>query len=586
MIYDNDNIGGNARDILEGGKEIELAKPERFLNSPDKNGKYFVLKRESADKPLQYMLYKEPYNKSYDPLLVRIQQNTGLYTFNEAAVPKEKTAINEDTLLGYAHLPPSYNNAHYDVSLFFGDNSFLNKQCEAYVERYYIPLSITLYKLLKEDNINPAFTIEEQFNTPHIFRAANESVRIGLRENYTKFFYNNEYYYLSEYTARQYKINMLEWKKFFRVIEKKADTIDDIIDGLGFIKKNYQWGTDSRNVGAALGDSNPDWHQEKNEIPKTRSIKRSIICGHPLELDKELYIENGKVKQKIKRSYGTGDFQNELDYFKNKVEAVDIWGGLKGKKIDGLDTNKNSFWFAHPVYFIKNVYEAGLLDTTFNPYYEEEIHIPIGGMHLESRAQKVIDSPGFAPVTSVATGYKGGKTHYSICTSLFNVSRQLKNRIMRHEGVDLAPYKNEKTEIKSLIYGKVWACTYSGTIQEKADSGYGRVMIIKALHEKKLYVLAHLDRYLKEVDDIVYPGDTVAKCGQTGNSTGVHLHVEVRLCEETEKKDVLSEEGNQKHKNDDSKSNGNGLAWAKEGNISKEPPRVNPFNHDENYKVT
>jgi len=304
------------------------------------------------------------------------------------------------------------------------------------------------------------------------------------------------------------------------------------------------------------------------------------VCKYPLEFDKTIYLDGEEVRGITRDKYDAGSKGDDAErHFKDIVHAMDIWGEIEPLKIPNF--NKNSFWFAHPVYFINHLDKAGLLDNGFNPYEGKEIFRPKEGMHLEERRQKVVDSPGFAPVTTNDTEYKYDNINYSNCSSLFNVNRQMPKKEMRHEGIDLAPSNGEKTVIKSLVFGEVWACTFIGSIKEKDDNGsYGRVMIIKNLNDNKLYFLAHLDKYLKEVNDLVYPGDDVAVCGMTGNSTGVHLHVEVRLCNEVKKDDVLDKEGNQKHKDDDPSSNGIGVKWIK-GNG---PLRVNPFNHKEKYE--
>ena len=164
---------------------------------------------------------------------------------------------------------------------------------------------------------------------------------------------------------------MLDWQKFFRVLNKEAEGVEDIINGLEFIKNNYDWGNDGANVGGMVGDYNPSWiieeearyrEQRGSESEKTEQIKRSIVCGHPLEWDKELYLEGGSIRPGIATSYGTWLSRGDQEYFKEKVEAIDIWEGLKGKTIQGLDTSKNNFWFAHPIYFINHLKKAGLLE--------------------------------------------------------------------------------------------------------------------------------------------------------------------------------------------------------------------------------
>jgi len=253
-----------------------------------------------------------------------------------------------------------------------------------------------------------------------------------------------------------------------------------------------------------------------------------------------------------------------------------IWE--KVKTVNELEKNSKTLLHMNPVHGIEVFDNLNLFE--FNPYLGDEITSEKGGINLEGRTQKVVDSPGFAPVTTNNTKYKYGGNNYSNCSSLFNINRQMPTKQMRHEGVDLSPSDEKKPNRKSFIFGIVWACTYQGSIKENDRSGtYGRIMIIKALNDNKLYFLAHLDKYLKDVNDFVYPGDDVAVCGTTGNSSGVHLHVEVRICNETNREKVLKEGWNQKHKNDEPSSDGGELKWV-ENNV---PQRVNPFNHKEEY---
>jgi hypothetical protein len=81
---------------------------------------------------------------------------------------------------------------------------------------------------------------------------------------------------------------------------------------------------------------------------------RKLVCRHPLEWDQGLF----------KR----GDFPNmsqkNFDRLVAEEGLRDIWKegkdqGIKGA-IEGADKD-NSFWFAHPVYFIRHLDNAGLL---------------------------------------------------------------------------------------------------------------------------------------------------------------------------------------------------------------------------------
>jgi lipoprotein NlpD len=96
----------------------------------------------------------------------------------------------------------------------------------------------------------------------------------------------------------------------------------------------------------------------------------------------------------------------------------------------------------------------------------------------------------------------------------------------RHDGIDLsAP---EGTLVRAAAAGEV---IYTGT-----KSGYGTIVILR--HPSSLITLyAHNSAVLVKDGDRVEAGTPIAKVGQTGRTTGPHLHFEVR--EDTRPRDPL-----------------------------------------------
>jgi len=86
-----------------------------------------------------------------------------------------------------------------------------------------------------------------------------------------------------------------------------------------------------------------------------------------------------------------------------------------------------------------------------------------------------------------------------------------------HDGVDLA--NDEGTPIRAARSGRV---TYSGW-----SGGYGRVVILE--HDQGYStVYGHLSESIVDNGEYVKVGQSIAYMGNTGNSTGPHLHFEVR----------------------------------------------------------
>lgn len=75
------------------------------------------------------------------------------------------------------------------------------------------------------------------------------------------------------------------------------------------------------------------------------------------------------------------------------------------------------------------------------------------------------------------------------------------------------------TNVKSTLEGKV---TYAGWNNE----GYGNLVIVENGAYKTFY--AHLSSIPVKVGQVVNEGDVIGLTGNTGNSTGPHLHYEIR----------------------------------------------------------
>lgn len=86
-----------------------------------------------------------------------------------------------------------------------------------------------------------------------------------------------------------------------------------------------------------------------------------------------------------------------------------------------------------------------------------------------------------------------------------------------HQGLDIAAKTG--TPIKSVADGTV---THSGTM-----GGYGNLIIIDHGNGITSYY-GHCNKLYKKVGAKVSAGDVIAEVGSTGNSTGPHLHFEIR----------------------------------------------------------
>ncbi len=150
----------------------------------------------------------------------------------------------------------------------------------------------------------------------------------------------------------------------------------------------------------------------------------------------------------------------------------------------------------------KSDYPAHLLYGSWNttkPHpYNQELYKQDSTQRLKLSSKKfgTYASPVDKIVVTSRFGYRWGKSHRGI-------------------DLDLQVWD----EVKSAFSGKVRFAGYFG--------GYGRVVVVR--HTNGLETLyAHLHRFKVEAGDNVNAGDVIALGGSSGNSSGSHLHFEVR----------------------------------------------------------
>ncbi|MCX5789539.1 MAG: M23 family metallopeptidase [Elusimicrobia bacterium] len=89
----------------------------------------------------------------------------------------------------------------------------------------------------------------------------------------------------------------------------------------------------------------------------------------------------------------------------------------------------------------------------------------------------------------------------------------------RHLGIDIAA--DQGVAVFACAPGRV---LFSG----ESKGGYGNVVILR--HDQATTSLyAHNSELLVKEGDVVQAGQTIAKLGSTGRSTGPHIHLEIRM---------------------------------------------------------
>lgn len=89
-----------------------------------------------------------------------------------------------------------------------------------------------------------------------------------------------------------------------------------------------------------------------------------------------------------------------------------------------------------------------------------------------------------------------------------------------HKGLDIKVYIGDT--IRAAFAGKVRIVKYEA-------NGYGNYVVIRHYNGLET-IYGHMSKHLVEENQTVNPGDPIGLGGNTGRSTGSHLHFETRLC--------------------------------------------------------
>lgn len=158
--------------------------------------------------------------------------------------------------------------------------------------------------------------------------------------------------------------------------------------------------------------------------------------------------------------------------------------------------------------------EKEILEAKLQEYIIEEVRL---GKAIEEETKEYLEVHNLEYIE----GTWPVPSYTDISSPFGNRIHPITNEANFHKGIDIpAP---EYTDIVSSDDGVV---VFSG-----AQNGYGNVVKIKHFDGKKT-VYAHNTSNIVKEGDIVRKGQTIAKIGSTGDSTGNHVHFETIVNEE------------------------------------------------------
>ena len=123
--------------------------------------------------------------------------------------------------------------------------------------------------------------------------------------------------------------------------------------------------------------------------------------------------------------------------------------------------------------------------------------------------------------TELPETYKIALRHFTMPTTSRVITSNFGSRWGRqHKGLDIKVYIGDT--IRAAFSGKVRIVRYEA-------GGYGKYIVIR--HNNGLETIyGHLSKQLVEENQEVRSGEVIGLGGNTGRSTGSHLHFETRLC--------------------------------------------------------
>lgn len=128
----------------------------------------------------------------------------------------------------------------------------------------------------------------------------------------------------------------------------------------------------------------------------------------------------------------------------------------------------------------------------------------------------ITQNPVVTPITQAAASVPAWPLHGHVTTEFGDRTPYQRN----HSGIDISSYQRAGTADILPIR--------SGTVLEAGrDGGLGNRVVIDH-GEGLVATYGHLDSIAVDTGQTVNPGESIGKEGSTGNSTGPHLHLELR----------------------------------------------------------
>ncbi len=235
-------------------------------------------------------------------------------------------------------------------------------------------------------------------------------------------------------------------------------------------------------------------------------LKRGIVTN-----DDEIYNKVKNTGTTYYRYYAISDKQEEKAYVSSFLEAEKIVNSLKEKDSANIES------IAISEKYETETKEFVNQDTAVSALYVEKPKVvEVAKNKATSKTTGKVNTGFNISSSKVNLGVSLIKPISGIITSRFGVSSRIRSSL--HTGLDISA--SSGTPIKAAAGGTV---TFSGR-----KGSYGNMIVVSHGNGVQTYY-AHCKALYASAGQTVSQGQTIAAVGSTGNSTGPHLHLEIRV---------------------------------------------------------
>lgn len=293
-----------------------------------------------------------------------------------------------------------------------------------------------------------------------------------------------------------------------------------------FYKISYSVNIDGQMIGytdnksklqTQINDYIENGEEENTAFVQVDSLPEYNICL----LKKDVNSDDNAIFDKIKsegvtyyRYYAILDNQEEKIYVSTFSEAEEIVNELKEKKSSNMENITIS-----EKYEIESKEMTSKEDAVAKLYVEPK-KVTVASNKSSNIANKTssgtVNTAQNISSTKVSLGVSLAKPVSGIISSRFGVRSSI--RSSAHTGLDIAT--STGTPITAAASGTV---TFSGW-----KGSYGYLLVITHSNGVQTYY-GHCSKLYASAGQSVSQGQTIAAVGSTGNSTGPHLHFEIRV---------------------------------------------------------